>query len=197
MTVKKYLREAGATVTSTAADLKFNAERVATSARDKVINGVDTSVAAVKNTYNAVTGTIAAFTYAGIAIAFVVAPIPMMVGVGMLYLMELSLKAEKTGIDKSLKDTKNKREFDRLASLLKRHGRIPSDARVETSFIKMQINAQEGFADGEILRGHYKSQKLSELDDEAIMLLIEHAPDKETSDLIGAYYSFKNTKLKS
>ncbi|MAA93987.1 MAG: hypothetical protein CML22_06775 [Rheinheimera sp.] len=67
-------------------------------------------------------------------------------------------------------------------------------ALVETDYIKMEINAQAGLADGEILQGQYSSQKLSQLNNDAIKKLIEHAPDKVTSDLISAYWSFKSAK---
>jgi hypothetical protein len=196
MAGNNYLRKASEKITSAAADLKFKVESGATSVRDTLLDGVDSSIAAAKKTYSVVTGTIAAFTYAGVAVAMVVAPIPVMVGVAVLLFMEFSIDAEKAGIESSLKNTKKKREFERLTSLLKKHGRIPAVSLIETDFIKMEINSQAGLADGEILQGQYKSRKLSDLDDEAIQQLIQYAPPGGTAELISAYSTFQKTKGK-
>lgn len=189
-----YFSKASEKITSTAADLKFKVESSATSVRDTLLDSVDSSIAAAKKTYSAVTGTIVAFTYAGVAVAAVAAPIPVMVGIAVLLVMEFSIDVEKAGIESSLKNTKKKREFERLTSLLKKHGRIPAVSLIETEFIKMEINSQAGLADGEILQGQYKSRKLSELDDEAIQLLIQYAPHDGTAELISAYSTFQKTK---
>lgn len=191
-----YFSKASEKITSTAADLKFRVESSATSVRDTLLDSVDSSIAAAKKTYSAVTGTMVAFTYAGVAVAAVAAPLPVMVGIAVLLFMEFSIDAEKAGIESSLKNTKKKREFERLTSLLKKHGRIPAVSLIETDFIRMEINSQAGLADGEILQGQYKSRKLSELDDEAIQLLIQYAPHDGIAELISAYFTFQKTKGK-
>ncbi|WP_045861656.1 hypothetical protein [Teredinibacter purpureus] len=166
-------------------------EELYISAETRVLNTVDSGLATAKKTYTGIVGTIQAFTYAGIAIAFVVAPVPTAVGMAMLWLMELSIDAAKSDIDTQLEESLKKREFDRAVGLLKKYGRIPATAIVETEYVRLEIDSENGTADGIIKKGIFKKQTLSTLDSETINSMINSCPNNESKEIIQAFKAFK------
>lgn len=195
MAIKKMLSDAVSTAKTKVDDMTDSiagtTEEIYSSAEAKVLNTVEIGIATAMKAYTGVVGTIQAFTYAGIAVAVIVAPVPTAVGMAMLWLMGLSIDAAKNDIDTQLKESKKKREFDRAVSLLKKYGRIPSTAIVDTEYLRLEIDSESGTVDGLIKKGEFEKQNLSNLNSSTIESLIDSCPDNDTRDLLEAFKSFK------
>lgn len=171
-------------------EIQFMAESTYRSTIDKVDDVVDFTSAAFLKTYAGIVGTFEAIKYAGLTVAIVTAPVPTLVALSILWLMELSIDSAKSDIDKELNNKSKKREFDRIVGLLKRYGKIPKTSIVETEFVHLEIDAVEGNVSGTILKGQHQGKALSEFDEQELINLALSAPDQETKTLLEAYISY-------
>lgn len=187
MKFEKILSQADSVV----ADVKYRAENLFNSASDTAEAALDNAAATFIKAY---VGTVAALSYikwTGLVIASITAPVPTFIAMAMFWLMEISLESVKNNVDGSLKDRKKKREFDRVVSVLKKYGKIPQKAIVETNLVRMQIDSGSGFVDGVIISGAFKDVLLSDLDDDSLISMASTTDDKDTKALLESYVSFR------
>lgn len=187
MVVKRLIDRASDTVDN----VKFKTESMYRSTVDSVEDVVDYTSAAFLKAYAGVVGTYHALKYAGLTIALITAPVPTLVAMAILWLMELSIDSVKSNIEHELDDNKKKREFDRVVGILKKYGKIPQTAVVNTEFVEMEIDSVSGSVSGVILQGEYQGISLNEVDDEVLAKLTETSPNKETKSLLEAYSSYR------
>lgn len=171
---------------------KYHAESAYHSAAGSVDTAIDFTSSAFLKAYAGLVGTFEAIKYAGLSVALVTAPVPTIVALAVLWLMELSIDSVKSDIDKELENKKKKREFEKVVTLLKKYGKIPSTAVVETEFVKLEIDSITGSVKGEVLKGKFKGGFFENIQPKELENLISTSPDKETASLIEAYLSYKS-----
>ncbi len=175
---------------------RFKFENIYVSTVSTVEDVVDFTSATFFKACGSVIGTYYALKYAGLTIALVTAPVPTLIAMAVLWMMELSVDSLKTDIDSELKDRAKKRDFDRVVKILKKYGKIPKTAVVETEHMRMEIDSITGSVTGEIRTGFFNTAtQLSDVDDENLIAFAA-TRDEETKSLVEAYLSYK-TKLAS
>lgn len=187
MVLKRLLEQAGSTVDNA----KYQAESMYHSVVDSVGEAVDYTSATFLKAYAGIVGTYEALKYAGVSIALVTAPVPTLVAMAVLWLMELSIDAIKSDIDSELKDKEKKREFDRVVKMLKKYGRLPKTALVETKLVKMEIDSISGSVNGFVLAGKFKGVSLGDIEDNDLLELASTSPDGDTKSLLESYISYR------
>lgn len=187
MVLKRFLEQASSTVDNA----KYQAESMYHSVVDSVEEAVDYTSATFLKAYAGILGTYHAFKYAGLSIALVTAPVPTLVAMAVLWLMELSIDSIKNDIDSELKEKEKKREFDRVVKMLKKYGKIPQTALVETKLVKMEIDSVTGTVNGFVLSGKFKGISLGDIDDNDLLDLASTSPDRDTKSLLESYISYR------
>lgn len=175
-------------------DTKGKAEEAWLTTRDKMKDQVETLTGAAEKSYLAAKGTLEAFAVSGIVVAAIVAPVPTLAGLAILFIMESSVESAVKGVDQKIRDAKHQRDRDRALALLKKHGKVPAVAHVSTDYLTMELHAETGQADGVVIKGAFRTRKLSSLSGDELQFLRDHAPDHHTAELIDAYVSFQQTK---
>lgn len=194
-TSQSLYKEASERAGVVAGEVAFKADSAYRSASDSICSAIDHTVAAVVKTGATVVVTAQAFATAGIAVAAVVAPVPTLVGLSVLFIMDIAFDAAKSSLDQELSDRDKKRDFDRVLNILKKHGKIPETAVIKTAFVELNINSTTGSVNGKFLSGRFKNKVL---DDLSTQDLIDIMPtlDKESSSVIEAYLSFRSKRDK-
>lgn len=187
MVLKKFLEQASSTVD----DAKYQAESMYHSVIDSVEEATDYTSATFRKAFASFVGTYHALKYAGLSIVLVAAPVPTLVAIAVLWLMGLSIDSIKNDIDGELKDKERKREFDRVVKMLRKYGKIPQTALVETKLVKMEIDSITGNVNGFILSGKFKGVSLAEIDDNNLLDLVSTSPDRDTKSLLESYISYR------
>ena len=187
MDYRRLKEQAGALVEGA----KYQAENLYRSATDSVEDVIDFTSATFLKAYAGMIGTYYALKYAGIAVALVTAPVPTLVALAVLWMMELSIDSIKSDIDNELKDGKKKRDFDRVVNTLKKYGKIPQNALVETKFVKMEIDSLRGSVNGVVLAGKFKGVSLNDINDDELLELAAKSPDADTKSLLESYRSYR------
>lgn len=72
-----------------------------------------------------------------LSIAFIVAPVPMAVGCGLMLLMDWKLHEAQGRLEESRAEARDRQQFDRTVDLLQKHGRIPETAVLETEHVRL------------------------------------------------------------
>lgn len=170
---------------------KYQVENLYHSASDSVEDAVDFTSAMFLKAYAGMIGTYYALKYAGIAVALVTAPVPTLVAIAVLWMMELSIDSIRSDIDSELKEGRKKRDFDRVVNTLKKYGKIPQKALVETAFVKMEIDSVSGSVNGVVLVGKFKGVSLNEISDDDLLELAAKSPDADTKSLLESYRSYR------
>ena len=170
---------------------KYQVENLYHSASDSVEDAVDFTSAMFLKAYAGMIGTYYALKYAGIAVALVTAPVPTLVAISVLWMMELSIDSIRSDIDSELKEGRKKRDFDRVVNTLKKYGKIPQKALVETAFVKMEIDSVSGSVNGVVLVGKFKGVSLNEISDDDLLELAAKSPDTDTKSLLESYRSYR------
>lgn len=187
MVFKRFMEQAESSVES----VKYQTESMYHSVVGSFVEVVDYTSAAFLKTYANIVGTYEAIKFAGVSIALVAAPVPTMIAMAVLWLMELSIDAIKSDIENELKDKEKKREFDRIVKMLKKYGKIPKTALVETKLVKMEIDSLSGSVNGSVLSGKFKGVSLSDIDDNDLLDLASNSPDMNTKSLLESYISYR------
>lgn len=177
---------------SAVSNVKYRTESLYGSLANSAEEAVDYTSAKFLKLTAGIVGTYHAIKYAGLSIALITAPVPTLVGMAVLWLMELSIDSVKNDIDSELQDRKKKREFNQVVKLLKKYGKIPETALVETELVKMKINSVTGSVDGVVKEGQFKGVSLSDINDENLSELISTAPDSDTKALLESYVSYRD-----
>jgi len=187
MTLKRLFDQAESTVNNA----KYRAESLYGSLTNAAEDVLDYTSAKFLKLTAGIVGTYHAIKYAGLSIALITAPVPTLVGMAILWMMELSIDSVKSDIDHELKDKKTKREFNQVVKLLKKYGKVPETAVVETELVEMKINSVTGFVDGVVREGEFKGFSLSDIKDDDLSNLISAAPDNDTRALLESYVSYR------
>lgn len=172
-------------------DAAFNVERTAITMRDNAVNSANGVAGATAKLYHSVTGTISTMIDVGIVVAAIAAPVPVAIGVCLLWLLEAQLKNESRRIDSAVAAERGRRKFERVTGLLKKHGQIPESAALRTDLITMTINSRTGEVTGKVLKGEFKGWDLSALSMEQIARMLEFAPDNDTRSILEAYQTLR------
>lgn len=176
---------------SSANNAKYHVESLYSSVTSTAEDMLDYTSAKFLKLTAGIVGTYHAIKYAGLSIALITAPVPTLVGMAILWMMELSVDSVKKDIDSELQDRKKKREFNQVVKLLKKYGKVPETAVVETELVKMKINPVTGSVDGVVRKGQFKGVSLSEINDDDLSSLISTAPDNDTKALLESYVSYR------
>jgi len=112
------------------------------------------------------------------------------IGLALLWMMGDEISSNNKRIDEKKNQRTKRRAFDRVVGLLKQYGEIPETALVETEFVRMEIHAVTGEVDGEILAGQYKGRRLTSLEDEIVINLVNSSSDTDTKELLESYLAF-------
>ncbi|MDK9793855.1 hypothetical protein [Vibrio sp. D431a] len=83
-------------------------------------------------------------------------------------------------------------QLKRVAKGLKRYGVVTEDAVFKSDKVEVEIDSLNGEIDGVILKGEYKGIRLSDMDKDEIVNLIDHkGTDKETKEFLKLYTKFR------
>ncbi len=188
----KQLIEKAVSHAETAIDtVKFKSENIYRSTSDSIDNAVDFTSATFLKAYTNIVGTYHAIKYAGITIAFIAAPVPTLIALSVLWLMELSIDSIKSDIDSQLADVQKRRKFERIVKMLKKYGKVPQTAVVQTKHIRMEIDAVTGTVNGVVLAGTFTGVTLNDIGDSDLSQLASTAPGDDTKSLIEAYICYR------
>lgn len=126
----------------------------------------------------------------GLVVAIVFPPAaPLALGLSFLEAPDLysdALRNERKALQHSRAGRDAEREQSTLASLRALRGESPV-IRMETPYIAMTLNLDEGTADGVILAGRHTGRTLGSLAADELRALIIHAPDTETQKILQRY----------
>ncbi len=196
--MKNILKEACEKVSSSAEELsntvKSKTSHYVTTARDGIADTADEIIDAAFKMYAGILSAWETMKAVGITVSFIAAPVPTAIGLIVLWIMEESLKAQKTAIDEAVVDSKKKRKFDRAIKQLKDYGAIPQTSILETAYVKLEVDSLSQTADGYIKQGEYKNKALSDLTEADINKLIENTPEKETGEILSGFKAFSNAQ---
>jgi archaellum component FlaC len=133
------------------------------------------------------------FLELGIAVASITAPVPILIGGCMIWLMATLVKGFVDEVDKE----KDHKRAARAIKTLKKYGAIPKTAKVKTELINLTIDSEKGEITGQILKGEFKGEQLENLSHEDVQRLIDYSPDEQLKDLLEGYLVFRKNKEKA
>lgn len=142
--------------------------------------------------YAGAIGTIDLSTTLGLTLSAIAAPVPTVIGIGLIFLFESQYKLRSEEIDTAIALRQRQRQQARVVALLKKHGGIPESALLETELVTVSVNSRTGEIKGTILQGQFKDRNIEQLSLQEIEVLTEHAPDVDTRSLLDAYLSFRD-----
>jgi hypothetical protein len=180
------------TATNAAKRATHSVEVSAVTMRDAILDKADSFKGSPNKVYAGAIGTLSLVSTLGLTVSAIAAPVPTVIGIGLLYLFELQYKQQCRDIDNTVVARWRMREQKRLLALLKKHGAIPASALLETEWIKVCINSSSGEINGVVIKGPFKDRHLQQLSVEDIQDCIDCAPDDETVEILQAYLSFRD-----
>ena len=127
-----------------------------------------------------------------LSIAFIVAPVPMAVGCGLMFIMDWKLDETQSRLKRRGAEARARRQFDRTVDLLQKHGHIPETAVLETEHIRLEINSTLMGVTGSVKTGWYASRCLPTLDDAELNHLIVMSTDPDTLEILRAYRQLRS-----
>ncbi len=166
-------------------------ETHAVTARDAIRDRADSFEGSASKVYAGAIGAIDLITTLGLTLSAIAAPVPTVIGIGLIFLFESQYKLRSEEIDTAIALRQRQRQQARVVALLKKHGAIPESAILETAWVRVSINSRNGEIRGTILQGQSKGTPLEQLSMQEIEVLTEHAPDVDTKGLLEAYLSFR------
>lgn len=193
--VKTTARETSSSVAQAGKDAALAAESSVLGARDAVLDKVAGATGAAMKVYYGIASTVHILASAGIVVVAVVAPVPFVVGVGLLWLIEMQIKMMSSDVDSAVKDEQSSRKMERVTGLLKKYGKIPESATMQTKFITMSVNSRSGEVTGKVLAGEFEGVNLDDLSNEDLDRLTDFVRDDETKSILEAYRSLRNTRV--
>lgn len=189
--MKNLIGNAISAARNTQESISFSVESSMKLAKDKAIDTADGMVGSISSAYCSVIGTAQILVNAGIIITAVVAPVPLAVGIGLMWLIELQINATYRSARQDADDASEKRSLERITSIMKKHGQIPQVATLKTSSITMSINSNDGTVCGSILKGSLEGRALDSLSLDDIAMLINEFRDEDTKKILEAYLSLR------
>lgn len=130
----------------------------------------------------------------GVAVAAVVAPVPVLVGLALLWLYEDEIAQTNKSIDNALSMRGAVRNRERAIAMLKKYGQIPETAVLATPFVEMKITNSTQQVEGSIKRGEFEGAQLHSLSDTDLVRLIASCPDEQSRDILEGYQSLRQAQ---
>lgn len=131
----------------------------------------------------------------GVTIGLIAAPVPVGIGLGILWFMDSQLKDRQVQIESHVEESKKRRKHERVVSLLRKYGEIPETAIIETALLKMSLNSKTGEITGVVLAGDFKGSRIESLDYQSLFKLIESCgADVESRQILEV---IENMRIKS
>lgn len=131
----------------------------------------------------------------GVTIGLIAAPVPVGVGLGILWFMDSQIKDRQAQIETHVEDSKKRRKRERVVSLLKKYGEIPETAIIETALLKMSLNSKTGEITGVVLAGDFQGSRIESLEYQNLYKLIESCgEDVESRQILEV---IENMRIKS
>lgn len=192
--VKSAHKSVSDTVTDTTRQISFVVDSNVQGARDKALNAATTVTETASAVCQGFVGSATVLVELGVVVAAVAAPVPTLIGVGLIWLLQDQLSAVKDNAAQQILERRKQRNFERVSGLLKKHGKIPEMAVLQTSLIKMIVNSRTGEVSGRVLSGDYQGRELAQLTDQDIGRLLAFAPDDDTKTILEAYQSLREAQ---
>jgi len=186
---KRLLDRVMGTASASAKRAALTIETRAVTARDAIRDRADSFKGSASKVYAGAIGTIDLSTTLGLTLSAIAAPVPTVIGIGLIFLFESQYKLRSEEIDTAI--ALRQRQQARVVALLKKHGGIPESALLETELVTVSVNSRTGEIKGTILQGQFKDRNIEQLSLQEIEVLTEHAPDADTRSLLEAYLSFR------
>jgi len=188
----RIIRDLATDINTAAKTAQCRAETIYKTAKDDIADCIDDGVSAARKVYVGAKGVVDAWVTAGVTISLVVAPVPTVIGLAMMWLINLSVEAAKNEIDNQVNMKKRQREIRRLTAILKKFGSIPQTAYIETQYVKITLDATTNNIEGKILAGDFKGVSLIDIDIDELQRLIQSCPCSETKDLLLGYKKYRS-----
>lgn len=162
--------------------------KVVVSAESKIDMGISAAI----DVYNGLGKTITSLTKLGLVFSMIAAPVPVVIGLALLYIMEDTKGETDTGLSnvESSANRAKKRDRERSISLLQKYGAIPTTATIETPLLIVYLDSVNESISGRVKSGKYKNTSLDNLDDGSIHEL-KLIADHESRQLIDAYTAYR------
>jgi hypothetical protein len=163
--------------------------------KDSAIVGV---VKGVGNSWDAVADVLKSpLVGFGVSVGMWIAPVPVGVGVGILWLLDSQMKGSQTRIEYHVEETIQRRTRERVVGLLQKYGEIPETAVIKTAMLNIQLNSKSGEVTGDVIAGDYKGQKIENQDFHGLFLLIESCgDDTDSRQVLEALENHRKARLK-
>lgn len=190
------------TVSSTTKIVSSTVESTARLAIDTALDTKDSAIVGVVkgvgNSWDAVADVLKTpLVGFGVTVGMWIAPVPVGVGVGILWLLDSQMKGSQTRIENHLEDSMQRRKRERVVGLLQKYGEIPETAVIKTAMLNIQLNSKTGEVTGDVLAGDFKGQKIEDLDFLGLHQLIESCEeDVDSREVLEALENHRKARLK-
>lgn len=190
------------TVSSTTKIVSSTVESTARLAIDTALDTKDSAIVGVVkgvgNSWDAVADVFKSpLVGFGVTVGMWIAPVPVGVGVGILWLLDSQMKGSQTRIENHLEDSMQRRKRERVVGLLQKYGEIPETAVIKTAMLSIQLNSKTGEVTGDVLAGDFKGQIIEDLDFHGLHLLIESCgEDVDSREVLEALENHRKARLK-
>lgn len=190
------------TVESTAKMVSSTVESTARLAIDTALDTKDSAIVGVVkgvgNSWDAVAEVFKSpLVGFGVTVGMWIAPVPVGVGVGILWLLDSQMKGSQIRIENHLEDSMQRRKRERVVGLLQKYGEIPETAVIKTAMLNIQLNSKTGEVTGDVLAGDFKGQKIEDLDFHGLHQLIESCEeDVDSREVLEALENHRKARLK-
>lgn len=185
------IKELATGINNAAKTAQCRVETIYQTSKDEISNHIDDGVSAAQKVYIGAKGVVDTWVTAGVTISLVVAPVPTVIGLAMMWLINLSVEAAKSEIDNKSNIKKRQREIKRLTGILKKFGSIPQTAYIETRYVKIKLDATTNNIEGTILAGEFTGVGLNNIDCDQLDQLIQSCPCADTRDVLLGFKKFQ------
>lgn len=172
-------------------------ESTVLSAKDAVLDARDDALGSVIRKVGQATdiGRMIVYSDLGsipVSIGMVFAPVPIGIGVGILFLAEMALGGSLDKIEEGLEQSKARRKFDRTVGLLQKYGKIPATSVLESEHIRLEIQAKPVSVTGLVKSGQFEGRRAEHLETHELEQLLEAYKDPDTQEIVKAYQKFRS-----
>lgn len=172
-------------------------ESTVLSAKDSVLDARDDALGSVVRSVGVATDIGRAVVYSDhgsipVSIAMIFAPVPVGIGVGILFLAEMTLGGSLDNIEEGIEQSKARRKFDRTVGLLQKYGKIPATSVLESEHIRLEIQAKPVSVTGLVKKGKYEGRRAEHLETQELEELLEAYKDPDTQEIVKAYQKFRS-----
>jgi hypothetical protein len=201
-TVSSTTKMVSSTVGSTSKAVQSTVESKAKLVIDTALDAKDTAIVGVVrgvgNSWDAVADAIKSpLAGFGISIGMMIAPVPVGIGIGMLWLLDSQMKGGQTRIENHIEEAIQRRTRERVVGLLQKYGEIPETAVIKTAMLNLQLNSKTGEVTGDILAGDFKGQRIEDLDFHGLVeLILSCGDDADSRQVLEALENHRIARLK-